>query len=122
MIDYPKGLPTEWPVLNYPKEQLKMGNILWHSIKASPKTTGWAFATFIWAFITQLVYVTVAGLSHFHNLPTTEDAQLHDYIWFAYRELPASLPMITVFSASATVLLLVMGPLRTNRVHVKRIA
>ena len=86
-----------------------MGNLHWNFIKASPKFTGWAIATFAWAFLGQVFYLTIVGLLRFHENNTVDTPKLHDYVWFIYRELPSMMPMVAVFSASITVVMLVSG-------------
>ena len=86
-----------------------MGNFLWNIIKASPKFTGWAIASFAWAFLVQIFYLTITGLLRFHDIRTVDSPKWHDYVWFIYRELPSMLPMVIVFSVSMTVVMLVSG-------------
>ena len=86
-----------------------MGNLHWYFIKASPKFTGWAIATFAWVFLVQVFYLTIVGLLRFHEINTVDTPKLHDYVWFIYRELPSMMPMVAVFSASITVVMLVSG-------------
>ncbi len=86
-----------------------MGNFLWNIIKASPKFSGWAIASFAWAFIVQVFYLTLTGLLRFHDIKTVDTPKWHDYVWFIYRELPSMLPMVAVFSVSITVVMLVSG-------------
>ena len=86
-----------------------MGNFIWNIIKASPKFTGWAIASFAWAFLVQVFYLTIVGLQRFHDINTVDTPMWHDYVWFIYRELPSLLPMVAVFSVSFTVFMLVSG-------------
>ena len=86
-----------------------MGNFLWNIIKASPKFTGWAIASFAWTFLIQVFYLTITGLLRFHDIKAVDASKWHDYVWFIYSELPSMLPMVTVFSVSITVVMLISG-------------
>ena len=86
-----------------------MGNFLWTIIETSPKFTGWAIPSFAWAFLVQVFYLTITGLLRYHDLGTVDTPKWYDYVWFIYRELPSMLPMITVFSVSITVVMLISG-------------
>ena len=81
-----------------------MGNIFWRFMKASPNTVGWIIASFIWAVVLQLAVVTTAGVSRYHSI--AEDSQAFDYVWFLYREMPSTLPMILVYSGAMTAIML----------------
>ena len=81
-----------------------MGNIFWRFMKASPDTVGWAIGTFVWAIILQLAFVTTIGFFRYHSI--AEDSQVYDYVWFVYREMPSTLPMILVYSGAMTAITL----------------
>ena len=84
-----------------------MGNIFWRLMKASPSTVGWAIGAFIWSVILQLAVVTMAGFFRYHSM--AEDSQVYDYVWFVYREMPSTLPMILVYSGAITAMMLAAG-------------
>ena len=86
-----------------------MSNFQWNFIKASPKFTGWAIASFAWVFLVQVFYLTMAGLLRFRDIKTVDNPKWHDYVWFIYHELPSMLPMVVVFSVSITVIMLITG-------------
>ena len=84
-----------------------MGNIFWRFMKASPDTVGWAIGTFVWGVVAQLAFVTTIGFFRFHSI--AEDSQVYDYVWFVYREMPSTLPMILVYSGAMTAITLSAG-------------
>ena len=84
-----------------------MGNIIWRFMKASPDTVGWAVGVFVWAVTLQLAVVTTVGLFHYDSI--AEDSQVYDYVWFVYREMPSTLPVILVYSGAMTAIMLSVG-------------
>ena len=80
-----------------------MGNIVWRFMKASPDTVGWAIGAFVSAAILQLAYVTRAGILRYHSI--AEGSEVYDYVWFVYREMPSTLPMILVYSGAITAIM-----------------
>ena len=84
-----------------------MGNILWRFMKASPGTVGWAVGTLVWAIIVQLAILTVTGFARYHTM--AENPQVYDYIWFVYREMPSTLPMVFVYSGATAAIMLSVG-------------
>ena len=84
-----------------------MGNIIWRFMKASPDMVGWAIGAFVWAVTLQLAYVTTVGFFHYDSI--AEDSQVYDYVWFVYREMPSTLPMILMYSGAFTAIMLSVG-------------
>ena len=84
-----------------------MGNIIWRFMKASPDTAGWAISTFVWVVTIQLAVVTTMGFFHYDSI--AEDSQVYDYVWFVYREMPSTLPMILVYAGAITGIILPVG-------------
>ena len=84
-----------------------MGNIVWRFMKASPDTVGWAIGAFVCAVILQLFYVTWIAFLRYHSI--AEDSQYYDYVWFVYREMPSTMPMILVYSGAMTAIVLSVG-------------
>ena len=84
-----------------------MGNIIWRFMKASPDMVGWAIGAFVWAVTLQLAVVTTVGFFHYDSI--AEDSQVYDYVWFVYREMPSTLPMILVYSGAMTAIMLSVG-------------
>ena len=84
-----------------------MGNIIWRFMKASPDMVGWAIGAFVWAVTLQLAVVTTVGFFYYDSI--AEDSQVYDYVWFVYREMPSTLPMILVYSGAMTAIMLSVG-------------
>ena len=55
----------------------------------------------------QLAVVTTVGLFHYDSI--AEDSQVYDYVWFVYREMPSTLPVILVYSGAMTAIMLSVG-------------
>ena len=84
-----------------------MGNIIWRFMKASPVMVGWAIGAFVGSVTVQLAFVTTVGFLHYDSI--AEDSQFYDYVWFVYREMPSTLPMILVYSGAMTAITLSVG-------------